>query len=408
MRVGKTVRRFGVTLGLVVGLAMAGLPAQAIDDPAPVGEASPPPGEVAPPVEASTTPSEVAPAAATACAVTEAQLLQAIIRANDAAGRNSAGAGIGANCRIVLHARESRIAEVASRIAGVSGLVPVMTGRPMPASTPGAIVVEIVPSGPVCLAIWPPAPCGWEFQQIVLSPSMAGSHQGEVLAVDDFGYLFRYSLVTGSRLSDYSNLGSGWSNIKVVAPGDWNGDGKADVIGVDKTGRMLLYPGNGQGRLGKSIQIGHGWSKLTVIPAGDLNGDKIPDMLAIDNRTGVLLLYLGNGKGGFQPGNRQVGHGWKTMQLFAAGDMNADGKIDILGLKPDGKLLFYAGKGTGTFRPAVQVGHGWTGMTLAAGADLDGDGRADIVGRTKNGDLLFYRGKGIGTFNKSVKIASWW
>jgi len=80
----------------------------------------------------------------------------------------------------------------------------------------------------------------------------------------------------------------------------------------------------------------------------------------------------------------------------------------VLGVKADGTLLFYAGKGTGTFQPAKQVGHGWKGMILAAGADLNGDGMADIVGRTKDFRLLYYQGKGIGTFQPSIQIATGW
>ena len=169
---------------------------------------------------------------------------------------------------------------------------------------------------------------------------------------------------------------------------------------------MFLYPGTGKGTVGKPIQIGHGWAKLTVIPSGDLTGDKINDMLAINQQTGALLLYSGNGKGGFIPGKRQVGHGWKGMTLFPAGDLNKDGKTDVLGVKADGKLLFYAGKGTGTFQPSKQVGHGWKGLTLVAGADINGDRIADIVSRTKTGALNLYKGKGVGTFYPPVQIAT--
>jgi len=137
-----------------------------------------------------------------------------------------------------------------------------------------------------------------------------------------------------------------------------------------------------------------------------LNGDKINDMLAINNQTGVLLLYLGDGKGGFKPGYRQVGHGWKDMQLFPAGDLNKDGKTDVLGLKADGRLFFYAGKGDGSFKPAVQVGHGWKNLTLVAGADINGDKIADIVSYAPSGVLNLYKGKGGGSFYPPVQIAT--
>ena len=254
----------------------------------------------------------------------------------------------------------------------------------------------------------PPPAVTAPFPQVVLSPGLAGGKLGDVLAVDSKGLLVRYPFTASKKLAKAEVLGKGWSDMTLYAPGDWNQNGKADLVGVDAAGRMFLYPGNGKGGIGKAVQIGHGWAKYTVIPAGDLTGDKIPDMLAINQKTGALLLYSGNGKGGFKPGYKQVGHGWKTMQLFAAGDLNKDGKVDVLGVKADGRLYFYAGRGDGYFKPSKQVGHGWKGMTLAAGADLNGDGRADIVGKTKDHRLLYYQGKGGGTFAKSVQIGTGW
>jgi len=251
-----------------------------------------------------------------------------------------------------------------------------------------------------------PKPAAKGMVQLVLSPSLNGAAYGDVLAVDRAGVLWRATGSASGRLANRVKLGKGWANQTVYAPGDWNQDGKADLVAVTKSGKMMLYPGNGKGGLGKGSEIGHGWSKYTVIPAGDLTGDGFNDMLAINKQTGVLLLYSGNGKGGFKPGYRQVGHGWKNMQLFPAGDLNKDGKTDILGLKADGKLLFYAGRGDGTFKPSVQVGHGWKGLTLVAGADINGDKIADIVSRAPNGTLNLYKGKGGGTFAKPSRIGN--
>ncbi|MCL1898897.1 MAG: FG-GAP-like repeat-containing protein, partial [Micrococcales bacterium] len=252
----------------------------------------------------------------------------------------------------------------------------------------------------------PPPPVVKGMAQIVLSPSLSGAGPGDVLAVDLKGTLWRFPGSASGKLGKGVNLGAGWSGSRVYAPGDWDGDGKADLVAVTSAGKMLLYPGDGKGKLTKPREIGHGWSKYTVIPAGDLNGDKIPDMLAINNLTGVLLLYSGDGRGGFKPGNKQVGHGWKAMQLFPAGDLNKDGKIDVLGLKTDGRLFFYAGRGNGNFLPAKQVGHGWKGLQLVAGADVNGDKIADIVSRSPAGALNLYTGKGGGTFNKPIQIAT--
>jgi len=247
------------------------------------------------------------------------------------------------------------------------------------------------------------------YSQILLSPDMTGDGRGEVLALDQAGKLSIYETTAKGTLRTPAGLVAvGLTGHTIYAPGDWDGDGMADLVTVSAGGRMYLHKGQGGGAVSAKRQIGHGWSKYTIIPAGDLTGNGVNDMLAISNQTGVLLLYSGNGKGGFKSGYKQVGHGWKDMQLFAAGDLNSDGATDVLGVKADGRLFFYAGRGDGYFKPAVQVGHGWKNLTLAAGADLTGNGRADIVGKTKDGRLWLYQGKGAGTFARPVQIGSGW
>ena len=245
-------------------------------------------------------------------------------------------------------------------------------------------------------------------KQILLSPSLAGSRFGDVITIRaSDGALLRYPSSSNGKLGAAMRIGTGFQNMTMYAPGDWNRDGHNDLIGIDSSGNMFLYAGTGRGYIQAGKKIGHGWSNFTVIPAGDLNRDGNPDLVAINKKTGFLFLYAGNGKGGFKSPYPKIGHGWKSMQVFAAGDLNRDGKNDLLAVSSKGQLLFYPGRGDGTVRAGGQIGHGWTNNYLAAGADLNGDRIADIVGRNnKTGQLNFYRGKGGGTFNKPVQIGS--
>jgi hypothetical protein len=89
-------------------------------------------------------------------------------------------------------------------------------------------------------------------------------------------------------------------------------------------------------------------------------------------------------------------------QVIGAGDLNGDGKPDVLGITPSGDLYFYAGTGTTGSQPnpagllgGVRIGSGWNMFSqVIAGNDLDGDGKPDILGVTPNGDLHFYAGTG--------------
>ena len=49
------------------------------------------------------------------------------------------------------------------------------------------------------------------------------------------------------------------------SPGDFDGDGKADVLARRADGGLLLYPGNGKGGWGRARLIGTGWGGLTIL-----------------------------------------------------------------------------------------------------------------------------------------------
>ena len=234
----------------------------------------------------------------------------------------------------------------------------------------------------------------------------------------------------------------------IVAPAaahaDWNGDGPGDVLTVHPDGRLLLYRGNGAGGwvtgTAREPSAAAGPAFTALLAPGDFSGDGKPDLLVRDG-DGQLLMYRGNGTGGWAAGDRRAS--------AAAGDRSprcsrpatsaatasrrarpqhrrraphvprrrrrrlADrqGREDRLRLGPfkailaaatsaatasptcsrstrDGALLLYRGNGAGGWvtGKAEPVGSGWAGFTaLATGGDFNGDGKADVLARTPDG-----------------------
>ncbi|WP_329281635.1 FG-GAP repeat domain-containing protein [Streptomyces sp. NBC_01451] len=95
-------------------------------------------------------------------------------------------------------------------------------------------------------------------------------------------------------------------------------------------------------------------------------------------------------------------------RLVGAGDLNADGIGDMVGLDRAGVLWRWLGNGKGAFGARVRIAGGGRVDALAVAGDLSGDGRPDLVGRDGGGALWRWNGTSAGTFGTKVRIATGW
>jgi hypothetical protein len=138
----------------------------------------------------------------------------------------------------------------------------------------------------------------------------------------------------------------------------------------------------------------------------DWTGDCSAD-IGNQNTAGQLHVFRGTGNlsGLFPSPRRYVGATFTlaTFPRLITGDVNGDGRTDLIGQNADGELRAWTSTGDlsadgrllqgGT---GVVVGTGWrtTQVESIVTADFDGDGRSDIMGRYADGRLRAWRSTG--------------
>ncbi|HEY8281608.1 MAG TPA: GH25 family lysozyme [Leifsonia sp.] len=231
----------------------------------------------------------------------------------------------------------------------------------------------------------------------------AGVFPGDQDVFNGSSATLRQLTVTGKTMSQ-----------PVIGFGDLNGDGKPDLLARKPDGSLWFSAGTGASGGGAgyapAVQIGSGWGSFDqIVGAGDVNGDGKPDLLA-RKMDGTLWLYPGTGATGTisaaNPGIGSailLGGGWDMYtDIVAAGDVNGDHKPDLLGRKPDGTLWLYAGTGrvdstSVGYDAGIQINGGWNIFTQVIGiGDLDHNGWDDLVAARADGSLWYYRGSANG------------
>jgi len=174
---------------------------------------------------------------------------------------------------------------------------------------------------------------------------------------------------------------SGASPSDVVAA-DLNGDGAPDVATADGDGLSVLAGDGAGGLLSPAhLPVGEGCRRVV---AGDLNLDGTLDLAftrnAFEEYQGFGVL-LGDGAGGFSP---LATYGtYLEPHDLALCDLNMDGRPDLVsldGLEGDAEIGAFLGDGMGAFISPCRTmfSRDLDASGLAVG-DLNRDGRADVV-----------------------------
>jgi hypothetical protein len=239
-------------------------------------------------------------------------------------------------------------------------------------------------------------------------------------AIPDIALSMHYlglKVLNGTRNGKYGNLSPGLPTNKefisrALVCADLNKDGVLDIAAVSEyqQGAPLFLLG---GLVGCYLQENK-WNCRAIgseketrgllsdqLVAGDVNSDGNVDIaVASFNHLVNLIVWLGDGKGNFQPYNKGLPNE-KHYNSVALADVDGDGRDDLIAsISFFGKDSFKGVKaflsGPDTFTdmseglPAGEESRGY----FAAAGDLNGDGRAEIIAAPKGGGLKVFSLKG--------------
>jgi hypothetical protein len=193
-----------------------------------------------------------------------------------------------------------------------------------------------------------------------------------------------------------------------IVGADFNGDTDLDFAVADfgdGVVRTLMGRGDGTFRKGPSFTIPDSLSPIGLA-TGDFDGNGTLDLAVVEyagTANGRLGIFLGKGDGSFQQ-SAQYDIGYEP-NAAAVADFDGDGNLDVAvtnqGVKGQGSVMIFFGKGDGTFQPPTTYKLASYPYSVAAG-DLNGDGHPDLAVTEGNAGIAVLLNNGKGKFGKAV------
>jgi len=162
-----------------------------------------------------------------------------------------------------------------------------------------------------------------------------------------------YQVLTNSRLPLSFGTSLDMTSLRNIQFSDLDRDGQKDIVAI--SGKNIIWYKNKGNKLFDSYKIlSEVYSDVAEesYSIADINGDLYPDIIAgvTEDFNGIKVL-LNNGSGGFGPIMKISAGKFTKSEDIKTGDVNNDGKLDIIQLVSGAvnDVIIYKGLGNGNF-----------------------------------------------------------
>ncbi|GAA2036385.1 hypothetical protein GCM10009839_41600 [Catenulispora yoronensis] len=223
---------------------------------------------------------------------------------------------------------------------------------------------------------------GWGIYDTYLFADLNGDGRPEIIGRRPDGALIAYphkatSTISMSTWDTPIQIGAGWGIFDLIFAVDLNNDGRPELVGRKPDGTMWAYPHKATSAIAGSswdgpVQIGAGWNIFDMVAIADLGntGDPAKAGPELIGRKPDGTIYEYPHKATTTIGESmwdnptQFGAGWQTYTSFLTGDLNGDGRTELVARTASGALNAYVHKATdiidsSAWQPGFQIGAGW-------------------------------------------------
>lgn len=195
----------------------------------------------------------------------------------------------------------------------------------------------------------------------------------EIYPIDDGISLLHAADLTGDGLNDLIVVNNLRSKINLL----YNRTGKTNQVDDAKPPRKLELnelPPDARFRI-DSIPVDEHIAAMVVT---DLNGDGRPDIAFYGDAKDLEVIYNLGTNGWSEPKHWHLENVQMAPNALAEGDLNGDGRTDLVLLGDSGVLYFLAQNADHTLAEPQKISFSGTPKAVQI-ADVDGDGRSDLL-----------------------------